>query len=184
MKKVERNEILDYETYDEQREAIRAQVLRVKEDRRIHVGEYLTFLFENADTMRYQIQEMMRVERIVKESAIEHELTTYNEVLGGAGELGCTLLIEIDNPEERARRLGEWVGLQDHLYLELEDGSRVRPQYDSRQVGEDRLSSVQYLKFRVGEGTPVGIGSDFPSLRIDAKLTVKQRQALLEDLND
>lgn len=183
MRKVERKEILDYETYDERRDAVRQEIMKIKADRRLHVGEYLTFLFENADTIRYQIQEMMRAERIVKESAILHEMETYNEILGDDGELGCCLLIEIDDPEERGVRLREWMGLQDHLYLRMEDGSKVRARYDSRQVGMDRLSSVQYLKFPVGSGIPVGIGSDFPELEIETQLTDAQKQALKRDLS-
>ena len=83
--RVRREEILDYQTYAEQREAIRQRVLAIKQPRRVHVGEVLTFLFENTDTVRYQIQEMMRTEQIVKDSAIRHEIETYNERLGDTG---------------------------------------------------------------------------------------------------
>ena len=82
------------------RATIRPRVLAEKSRRRVHVGGLLTFLFENQDTVRYQVQEMMRIERIVKEADILHELATYNELLGGHGELGATLLIEIDGPRE------------------------------------------------------------------------------------
>jgi hypothetical protein len=182
MKKVERGELLDYETYGERRDAIRARVMEIKADRRIHAGDHLTFLFENADTIRYQIQEMMRAERIVKEEAILHEMRTYNEILGDDGELGCCLLIEIDDPRVRKERLREWVGLPGHVFLRRGDGSRVGAVYDPRQVGEDRLSSVQYLKFAVGDGEPAAIGCDLPGLAVEVPLTGRQRQALLEDL--
>jgi hypothetical protein len=110
-KPVLRSEIVDYQTYEEGREAARAAIFVEKAPRRVHVGEYLTFLFENHETIRYQIQEMTRVERMVKEADILHEIETYNEVLGGPGALGATLLIEVDSPEERAVRLREWVDL-------------------------------------------------------------------------
>jgi hypothetical protein len=180
--KVERNDIVDYQTYNDQRGDIRARVMKIKEDRRIHVASYLTFLFENRETMRYQIQEMMRAEQIVKEEGILHELDTYNEVLGDEGELGCTLLIEIADAEVRPGLLKEWLGLPEHLYVLLEDGTRVRAGYDPRQVGDDRLSSVQYLKFKVGNGKPVAVGSDFPALSGETRLTESQRSALLADL--
>ena len=93
MRKVERTELLGLEAYELRREAIRAEVLEVKRRRRVHVGGVLTFLFENADTVRYQVQEMARVERLFREEELRHELDTYNELLGGPGELGCTLLI-------------------------------------------------------------------------------------------
>ncbi|MCA9797682.1 MAG: DUF3501 family protein, partial [Candidatus Eremiobacteraeota bacterium] len=153
MRPVQRSEILDYVTYTDGREALRAAVLAAKRPRRLHVGRYLTFLFENRDTVRYQVQEMMRVEHLVREADIQHELDTYNELLGGPGELGCTLLIEIDDASGRGEKLVAWQGLNGHLYLELADGTRVRPTWDERQVGDDRLSSVQYLKFDVGGAT-------------------------------
>ena len=180
--RVTRDELLDYETYGERRAKIREEIMAIKKDRRIHVGDYLTFLFENADTMRYQIQEMMRAERIVKEESIQHELTTYNELLGRPGELGCSLLIEIADAAERPEKLREWVGLQEHVYVLLEDGSRVRATFDPRQVDDDRLSSVQYLKFPVEDGTPVAVGSDFPTLAMQTMLSPSQKAALLEDL--
>jgi hypothetical protein len=182
MKKVSREEILDYVTYAERRSEIQGRVLAAKAMRRIHVGEHLTFLFENAETIRYQIQEMMRVERIVKESDIQHEIDTYNAVLGGDGELGCTLLIEIDEPSERDRLLRVWVDLPKHLYVKLEDGATVYAKYDGRQVGEGRLSAVQYLKFATGSAIPVAIGSDLPEVTVGVTLSPGQRQALREDL--
>mgnify|MGYP000219825156 CR=1 FL=1 len=99
MKPVDRSEILDYVTYDERRAELRPRAMAAKATRRVVLaGGTLTFLFENRDTVRYQVQEMMRTERIVKEADVLHELHTYNELLGGPGELGCTLLIEIDDP--------------------------------------------------------------------------------------
>ena len=184
MTKVKREEILDYVTYDEQRDQIRAATLEQKKPRRIHLGDYLTFLFDNHDTIRYQILEMVRVERIVKEADIQHEIDTYNELLGGPGQLGCTLLIEIESEEERAEKLSQWLPLIEHLYLELDDNTRVRPVYDERQVGETRLSSVQYLKFDCGGRKPVALGSDFNLLECRAELTEDQQKALLQDLAD
>ena len=132
--------------------------------RRIHVGSWLTFLFENHDTVRFQIQEMIRVEQMVKEADIEHEIDTYNELLGSEGQLGATLLIEIDDVEKRQELLTRWTDLPAHLYVELEDGERVYAGYDNRQVGEERLSSVQYLAFDTKGRVPVAIGADHESL--------------------
>ncbi len=182
MKLVERSTILDYVTYEEQREQLRACVLAEKARRRVHVGEHLTLLFENRDTVRYQVQEMVRIERIVKEADILHELETYNELLGGPGELGATLLIEIDDPQERARKLSEWMELPWRLYAELGDGERVYARFDERQVGEARLSAVHYVKFAVGGRTPVAIGCDLPGIDARAVLRDEQRAALAEDL--
>jgi hypothetical protein len=179
---VVREELLDLKSYDVARDRIRAAVMEAKRLRRVHVGGVLTFLFENVDTVRYQIQEMIRIERLYREEEIQHELETYNELLGGPGQLGCALLVEIEDPEERDRKLRAWVALPDHLYVKLPDGRRVRPVYDPRQVGADRLSSVQYLKFDVGGVAPVAIGCDLPGLPVETPLTPEQRAALEADL--
>lgn len=182
MRKVLRSEILDYQTYGDQREQTRGAVLEAKAKRRVHLGEHLTFLFENADTIRYQIQEMMRLERMVREKDVQHELDTYNQLLGDDGELGCSLLVEIDDAEKRDVYLVRWRDLVEHLYVRVEDGSAVSATWDPAQVGEDRLSSVQYLKFPVGDRVPVGIGCSHPELTLEAEFTEEQRTALLEDL--
>src|SRR5437667_9878506 len=95
---VKRAEIVDYVTYEDMRAQFRAEVMKAKELRRIHIGEYLTLLFENHLTVRYQIQEMVRAERLVRESDIVYEIDTYNELLGDEGEVGCTPLIALEYP--------------------------------------------------------------------------------------
>ena len=182
MKPVDRSEILDYVTYSEQRDELRPAFLEAKKLRRVRVGEYLTFLFENHDTVRYQVQEMMRVEQIVKEVDIKHELDTYNELIGKDGGLGCTLLIEIDDKEERQEKLTAWLKLPEHLYLKLADGTKVRAVFDERQVGETRVSSVQYLQFPVGGQAPVAVGTDHPELTEETALSDEQQAALGADL--
>lgn len=181
-KPITRDQIVDYETYAERRPRERQRLLAVKAARRVHVGEFLTFLFENTETMRYQVQEMILAERIVKEAAIQHEIDTYNGVLGERGELGCSLLIEIDEAGARAAKLREWLALPHHVYVRLEDGSRVYARFDADQVGEDRLSAVQYLKFAIRGRTPVAVGCDLPALTAETTLSEVQRQALAEDL--
>lgn len=182
MKPVRRDEILDYETYEEERHDIRGRAMAAKQSRRVHVGDDLTFLFENHDTVRYQILEMVRVERLVKEADIQHEIDTYNELLGGPGELGCTLLIEIDDPAERDVKLREWLGLPQRAYVELEGGDRVYATFDARQSDSDRLSSVQFLKFDTGGRAPVAVGVELDNLKARALLTAEQKQSLAADL--
>lgn len=182
MKPVERSELLDYVTYTEQRDEIRASALHAKSERRIVVGEHFAFLFENRETVRYQIQEMMRVERIVKEEDIQHEIDTYNELIHPAGSLGCTLLIGIDDEAERDEKLQAWIGLNEHIYAKLPDGTRVKPTWDPRQVGDSRLSSVQYLTFELGAEAPIAIGIDMPGIEAETELSDAQREALGRDL--
>jgi hypothetical protein len=182
MRIIQRSEIVDYQTYEEIREELRKHIFAVKARRRIHLGDCFTFLFENTLTMRYQVQEMMRAEKMVREKDILHELETYNVLLGGEGELGCTLLIEIDDPEKRAVKLREWLELPKHIYALLEDGTKIRPTFDPSQIGKDRLSSVQYLKFPVHGAVPIAIGIDLPGAEAETGLDEDQRAALAEDL--
>jgi hypothetical protein len=181
VRKVRRDELMDLASYERSRPEIRATLLEVKRVRRVHVGP-LTFLFENTATIRYQVQEMVRAERMTRDEDIRRELDTYNELLGGPGELGVSLLIELPDAAERDVKLRQWLGLPDRLYLRLEDGTRVRPRFDARQVGTDRLSSVQYLAFDVKGKVPVAAGSDLPALGVETLLTQEQRDAVAADL--
>jgi hypothetical protein len=182
MRRVQHHEILDWQTYGEVRPQCRAQALAVKAPRRVHLGEFLTLLFENTLTVRYQIQEMIWAERIVRAADIQHEIDTYNDLLGPAGTLACTLLVEIEAGAERDARLRAWWELPEKIYLQLEDGSRVHARFDARQRGEGRLSSVQYLQFDVGGRTPVAAGVELPGLIESVAFSAATRRALSEDL--
>ena len=119
---VQRGDIIDYQTYEDLRDEIRTRVLEVKRVRRIHLGDHLTFLFENRETLTYQVQEIMRAERIARESAILEEIAGYNSMLGHQGELGCALLIEIEDANERKPLLKRWLGLEATLYVRDDKG--------------------------------------------------------------
>jgi hypothetical protein len=182
-RKVQRSEVVDYQSYDDQRQATRQRVMEIKRPRRIHVGPFLTFLFENAETMRYQIQEVMRAERTVREADVQREIDTYNELLGGPGELPCCLLVEIDDRTERDKALRAWRALPDHVYLRTAEGL-VRPIYDRGQMDEEKISAVQYLRFPVGASRPLALGCDLPELTVETVLDPEQRAALAADLSD
>jgi hypothetical protein len=182
MKMVQRDEIVDYVSYEENRRAFQEEVFAAKARRRIHLGDCFTFLFENALTVRYQVQEMMRAEKIVREKDIHHELETYNRLLGGDGELGCCFMIEIENPQKRELKLREWIDLPKHIFAELQDGAKVYARFDPAQVGVDRLSSVQYLKFPVHGLAPAALGTDLPGCETKVFLVDDQKAALQDDL--
>jgi len=182
MNLVERKDILDFVTYGERREAIRASAMAAKALRRVHLGEHLTFLFESPETIRYQVLEMVRVEQMVREADIQHELDTYNALLGGPGELGCTLLIEIEDEKERDVLLRRWRGLPGHVFLTFTDGTRAAARFDQAQMSDEKLSSVQFLKFEVGGRAPAGLACDLPGLEGAVRLEEATRHALLSDL--
>ena len=182
---VTRNEILDYVSYTDKRPEVRPAILAAKELRRFVLAENrLTFLLENHDTVWYQIQEMMRVERIVREKDIQHEIDTYNELCTANGILRGCLLISILDPVERSAKLCEWVGLIEGLYVKLEDGTKVRAIPDGRQIDDGKLSAVQYLHFDVKGHTPVAIGCDFAvdNLSDEQALTAEQQREIGADL--
>ncbi|HEY7370591.1 MAG TPA: DUF3501 family protein [Polyangia bacterium] len=182
MRAVQRSQILDRARYERTRAFSQAAVLEIKRKRRIHVGDCLTFLFENTTTIWYQIQEMLRAERIDREADILHELDTYNALLGGRGQLGCVLLIEIDDPTLRDRRLREWRALPAYVYMRCEGGATVRPTVDPAQIDERRISAVQYLKFHLDDWRPITVGCDLPGLCAETTLNREQRDALNDDL--
>jgi len=145
------SEVLDLTEYEKVRPAFRAEVLAEKERRRVRVGDHFTFLFENRRSVLYQIQEMLRIERIVEERAIAHEVETYNELLPPPGGLGATLLLEYEQRETRAVVLRELLGLERHVWLHVGQAPPVAGVFDRRQMGSERLSSVQYVTFPLEE---------------------------------
>jgi len=147
MQPVQPTELLDIAQYERARPEFRDKVLREKERRRVSVGPVFTFLFENHLTVLYQVQEMMRVERIVDDRAIAHEVETYNELIPPEGGLGASLLIEYTDAAERGPALERLVGLEHHVHLELEGLPPVPGQFDTRQMSPEKISSVQYLQF-------------------------------------
>lgn len=190
MKPVTRAEILPIATFVANRRKLESEQIAVKSARRVTVGEHLTFLFENHATVWWQVQEMCRVESIVADDAVQHELDTYNALGGGPDELGATLLIEYEDPSERDRMLTLLHGLHEHVFLEV-DGHRVAAVFDEGQWNERRVSSVQFLRFRFHPqaraaffdlSIPAALGVDHPALSARAPLPGSVRGALCEDL--
>jgi hypothetical protein len=149
MRKVEPSEILDLTHYEKVREDYVARMIALKRPRRIGVGDRLTFIFENRDTVIFQIQEMTRAERSVKEEAIAQEVAVYNELVPAANELSATLMIEIPQMEQVRAQLDRLVGIDEHVALEV-DGERVPATFDDKQFEEERISAVQYIRFPLG----------------------------------
>jgi hypothetical protein len=187
MKPIDPSEIKNIADYEVERRTLRPEMIALKDRRRVCVGGHLTFLFENRETVRYQIQEMMRIERIVDRDAIRHEVDTYNELIPFRGELSASLLIEYESEEERRVRLHELLGLESHVWMVVGDQPPAQARFDTRQISTDRLSSVQYLKFSL---TPeqracwrqgVRIRVDHPALAAEQQLTPEQLSELEKD---
>jgi len=118
MRPVKVSEVKNIAEYESLRPTWRPDIMALKQQRRVSLGEHFTLLFENRETVLYQIQEMMRIERIVKPEEIAHEVKTYNELIPGPGELSATLLIEYETAEERAVQLRALLDLECHIWLE------------------------------------------------------------------
>ena len=157
--------------------------MEAKDRRRIQAGGVLTFLFENTATIRYQVQEMVRAERMTREADIAHELATYNELLGGKGELGVSLLIEIPYSAERDRKLREWIGAAEEP-LPAASKRREGAAALRRTPGRDRLALLGAISEVRPEGeAPVALGADLDGLTVEEALTADQRKALSDDLS-
>ncbi|NQZ98113.1 MAG: DUF3501 family protein [Myxococcales bacterium] len=149
MQKVEPSEILDLTAYEKVRADFVQTMIERKRPRRIHVGENLCFIFENRDTVIFQIQEMTRAERTVSEEAIAAEVAVYNELVPGDDELSATLMIEIPDRSRVRSELDRLVGIDEHVFMDIGDET-IQATFDEKQFEEDRISAVQYVRFALG----------------------------------
>jgi hypothetical protein len=184
-------EVLPVTTYDRVRPLLRPLCMAEKARRRLAVGEHLTLMFENRQTIWYQIQEVVRAERIFEDAAINHEVENYNELLPRAGEFSATLLIEYADPAERDRELARLLGLERHLWMVL-DGHRVGARFDESQISPDQISAVQFIAFPVGLNAnrfaelaaagKAAVEVDHPALSVRASVEGPLAAALTDDL--
>jgi len=187
MKPVELSEIANIADYELERATLRPRLMALKDRRRVRVGEHLTFLFENRETVRYQIQEMMRIERIVDLAAVRHEVETYNELIPPPGGLSACLLIEYAAAEERDRKLRELLGLEKHVFVAVGGLPPSKAGFDARQIASDRVSAVQYIRFELTpdqrahwrEGVRMVV--DHPNYQAETVLTADQLAELESD---
>jgi len=195
MKRVERGELLGLAEYEQIRERFRARIIAEKRDRRVIVGDEVSVVFENHDTALYQIQEMLRTERISSEPAVKHELDTYNELVPDVDELSATMFVEIADAVVRERRLVELAGLEKSIALEVL-GIIIRARNETRGVLPDRTTAVHYIKFPLGadlarrfvarmKEQPSGAAFfviDHPKLSLRKELPETTLRALAQDL--
>lgn len=146
MQKVTRGEVMGIADYEQVRPHFRARIIAEKKPRRLAVGEHISVVFENHDTVLYQIQEMLRTERITSEAGIQHEIETYNDLIPGPGQLSFTMFVEIPDAALRQRMLVELEGLERSVALEV-DGEKLAAFGDFAGVLPGRTTAVHYLKF-------------------------------------
>lgn len=188
--RIQRDDLLDLVDYEKQRPELRSQAMQARRARRVHVGPMITVAFENFDTVRYQIHEMMRAERMVHDEAIQFEIDTYSEMLPGTNELSATLFIEIDNPTLLREWLPRLIGIEESVVIHIEDAGSVRAEGEPGRSKEDVTSTVHYLRFSLSQDQAKAILADKP-LRLSVELSAyshtadvstETRQALAQDL--
>jgi hypothetical protein len=193
MNKLTRSDLLSLETYAAQRADFRARVMAHKQQRTVHVGEHLTLIFEDRLSIQYQVQEMLRIERIFEPAGIDDELEAYNPLIPDGRNLKATLLIEYDDVDERKRELVRLRGIEHAIALTVHGHapSVAIADEDMERSNEEKTAAVHFLRFELDEamiadwnaGAPVTLASTLPALPVQAVLTPGQRQVLAADFD-
>lgn len=190
MGKITRAEILGPARYAPIRDEVRRRAMQKKAHRRLHLGDRVTIVFENRDTLIFQIEEMLRAESITSEEGIQQEIDVYNQLMPTEDELSATLFLEVLPGEDAKQVLHRFVGLDEHVHLVI-GPHRVRARFEAGRQEEDRISAVQYTRYRLEPevkallatpGTKVAVEIDHPNYRHGAALSEAGRAALAEDL--
>jgi hypothetical protein len=192
MKKLTRSEITPLPEYEKERADFRRRIIDLKTHRRISIGPSITLVFENRETVRFQIQEMLRVERIEEDEKVRHELEVYNGLIPEAGTLSATLFIEMTEAGRVKEQLDRLMGIDrpGHLWLEL-GGDRCPAEFEEGHSNEEKLSAVHYLRFRLTPEQQQRLADpalaarlviDHPHYQASAELGLPTRQSLLQDL--
>jgi hypothetical protein len=173
MKMLTPEDVLPREDYEQQREQFRSQIIALKQRRRISVGPLITLIFENRETLRFQTQEMIRVEHILDPHKIQDELDVYNALMPGGGELSATLLIEITEQDRMKEWLDVFMGLDHGETLAIRTGGeQVFGQFEGGHSHETKISAVHYVRFR----PTASMTAVFADLHVPVMLTVHHHE--------
>ena len=153
MKPLTQDDLIPQDQYERQRESYRQTIIALKQRRRITIGDKVTLIFENRETLRFQIQEMIRVERIVDPQKVQEELEVYNALLPGSGELSATLLIELTDPDTMKHWLDLFMGLDHGHKVGLRAGGEVvYGEFEGGHSHETKISAVHFVRFHPTSG--------------------------------
>ncbi|MDG4551802.1 MAG: DUF3501 family protein [Candidatus Contendobacter sp.] len=194
MPAITRNSLMSLEQYARERPAFRARVLAHKQNRSLALGDHLTLIFEDELTIRYQIQEMLRIEKIFEQDGIEGELDAYNPLVPDGSNFKATLLIEYPEVEERRRMLARLKGIEDRIWVRVEGCEPVWAiaDEDLERENEEKTSAVHFLRFeltlemksRLRQGAALAVGADHENYAAEVSAASENlRQSLLMDLN-
>ena len=173
MKTISRDSLLTLEAYARERKEFRARVLAHKRNRTVHIGGHVTLIFEDELTVRYQVQEMLRIEKTFEEAGIRDELDAYNPLIPDGSNLKATMLIEYEDPAERAQALARLMGIENRIYIEVDGAGRsyAIADEDMDRANEQKTSAVHFLRFEFSPaaiaafkgGASIAVGIDHPA---------------------
>jgi hypothetical protein len=189
MARIAPDSLLTLEAYSKQRKDIRARVIAHKKNRMVHLGEHVTLIFEDEQTIRYQVQEMLRIEKTFEEEGIRDELQAYNPLIPDGTNLKATMQIEFEDPTARARELARLKGIEHRVYIEIDGAPRVFAiaDEDLQRSNEQKTSAVHFLRFEFTpsmiaafkDASPVAMGIDLPAYDVRVEEVAPEVQAAL-----
>ena len=190
-----RADLWSLEQYAEERPGFRTRVLEHKKSRQLPLGENARLYFEDAMTIKYQIQEMLRIEKVFEAAGIMGELDAYNPLIPDGCNWKATFMIEYEDPQLRAQRLAAMIGIEDKVWLQVGDGERVYPiaDEDLDRSTADKTSTVHFLRFELSaemiraahSGAPIRAGVDHDAYPVEGFLIPEDvRRSLVGDLNE
>jgi hypothetical protein len=189
---IKREELLSLEAYARSRNDFRAQVIAHKKLRTVHLGEHLTLQFEDALLIRYQIQEMLRIERIFEDQGIQGELDAYNPLVPDGGNWKASMFIEYPDAEERRGMLARLKGVERRVWVQIGGGARVYALADEdlERENDEKTSAVHFLRFEIEpqmraelrRGAALAIGVDHPAYAASVTVAPEVRASLAGDL--
>ncbi len=194
MAKITKDSLLSLEAYAKQRNTLRAEAIKEKNVRKVFIGPNVTLQFENEKTMRYQIQEMLRIERTFEEEGIMDELEVYNPLVPDGSNLKCTQLIEFPDIEERKEMLKKLKGLEKRTYIQVNGFDRVYAiaDEDLERENDEKTSAVHFMRFELkadmveafkgGEAMAMGIDLPAYNYRVD-EIAPETQSSLMADFS-
>ena len=188
---LERQDLLTLEEYAEKRSSIRQETIQVKKLREVHLGSHIRMIFENKQTVQYQIQEMLRIEKIFESSEIQDELDVYNALVPNGSNLKATMMIEYPDVAERVEALSRLIGVEKSIYFQVNGHDKVFPicNEDLERETDVKTSAVHFMRFEFDQnmiadfvsGSDVKVGSTHPNYDYETSLDSQSQEALSED---
>lgn len=193
MQKLTRGDLFTLEKYAEVRSDFRTKVMAHKKHRLIHLGNHATLYFEDRLTIQYQVQEMLRVERIFETAGIEEELDAYNPLVPDGSNWKATFMVEYEDEDERRVALAKLIGIEDQLWIRVEGFDKVNPiaNEDLERSTAEKTSSVHFLRFELStemvavlkSGAALSMGSDHAEYQVEVVVKQEVYDSLVADLD-